>query len=111
LDSDFVNALGALIRTLFQVFGPDRTLYLIFFFVFVLGARRWYNDRQAAKLTNDALSEKERSIQRLAEQEREWRVYFMIKDGMPREDAERLVLRNEFSTPEQARKSLEKPDE
>lgn len=108
-DPGFVDSIGRLIQILFDNLGPDRTIGLVILLLVAFGLRRWYLDYRAGQAVNQALEEKERSIQRLNGQEREWRLYFLIQSGMSQEDAERIVLRNDFSTPAQARRALEEP--
>jgi len=111
VDPDIIDAIGRLVQVLVETLGPTRTIGLVVILVLFLGARRLYLDYRASKAVNQALEEKERSIQRLNTQEREWRQYFLMeKGGMSREEAERLVLRNEFDTPAEARRALENPD-
>lgn|SRR5690554_506968 len=108
MDSELIDALRALLEALISRFGPGGTILLIGGFFLAFAARRVYLDWRADRLMNQALAEKERSIQRIADQEREWRVYFMMKDGkMTRREAEKIILRNDASTASESREALE----
>lgn len=104
---DAVDALERLIALLFTWLGPGGAVAVLLG-VLVLGVGfRFYQDRRADRFINKALEEKERTIQRLAKQEREWRMVFFERLGMPRNEVERMVLRNEADTPQDARRELE----
>lgn len=108
MDTGLVTALKGLLAYLISQFGPNGTLILILGAVLFLALRRLYLDHRADSLTTQALEEKERTIQRIANQERQWRLYFLIKEGnLSRKEAEKLVLQNEYSTPKESREALE----
>ena len=107
MEPELLQETGRLLDFLIERFGADKTLWLIIGTVVFLAVRRLYLDWRAERVLNRLLEEKERSIQRVANQERQWRIYFLMHMGMSREEAERLIVQNVFSTPEEARRALE----
>lgn len=108
MSAELVDALGGLISTLFESLGPDRTLGLIVIVLLLSVMRRLYLDWRADRLMRAALDEKEKSIQRLNNQEREWRrLFLLLRTDLSADQVDSIVLRNEFSTPQQARRALE----
>lgn len=76
----------------------------------VAGAFYWRRQSRAAAETGwrEALAEKERSIQRLAKDNREMRiVVFKEKFGWTNEEIDRYLMAAEFDTGKQAREVLE----
>lgn len=79
-------------------------------FVVVGAGFRWYLDERKDRYVNLALEEKERALQRAASEARDWRVFFGVTEaGMDQRLAERIFQRNEFLTPAESRRALERP--
>lgn len=109
MDAELVEAVRALTEYLFTRLGPDRTLLLIFGLFVLLAINRIYTDWRADREANRALEAKEAALQRVASQERAWRVYFLVQGGMSEAQARRIIEENEYvSTPKAAREGLEK---
>ena len=107
---DVLDALGRLLQVLFVWLGPNRTLGLIAAVVIVLAVRRRYYDQQKDRDSDRLYAEMERTIQRIASQERAWRHLFVTRFAkLTDEEADRLVNRNEYITPKEAREDLERP--
>ena len=103
-DAQLVTAVVELLNLLFQRLGVAGTITV---FVLLLAYRLW-GDHRRDKNYNRALDEKERSIQRLANQERQWRILFLKeRSGLEEKEIEDLILRNDFQSPEEARQALE----
>lgn len=98
MNPDLIGALTALLDILVTRFGPNGTLWLLAGGVLVLGIRRWYLDWRDDKLIRAALDEKERTITRIATQERELRMALLISKGMPEEIVRRIVAQGELVT-------------
>jgi len=106
--TEFVKAFTALWNTLIGTLGVAGTLAVAVLLVIASGALKRYNDRRKDRDANAALDEKERSIQRLAEENRMWRALFLKdKCGLSPEEVDRIVLKNEFPDAPTARRALE----
>jgi hypothetical protein len=68
---------------------------------------RLYNDWRKDKEINALLKEKDRTIQRLAEENRLYRIKELKSQGFSEDYIEKFILRNEFENPSEARKTLE----
>lgn len=69
---------------------------------------RLYNDYRKDKETNAVVAEKDRTIQRLAEQERNYRILFLKeKAGWTDEQIRLFVMKNDFENGVTARRMLE----
>ena len=107
-DSDVLDAIGRLLDLLFQRLGPGYTLLLLAGLVLALAIRRVYYDRRADRDSKRAIEEMERTIQRLANQERAWRYIFVTKtELLSADEADLLINRNEYPTPKASREDLE----
>jgi hypothetical protein len=103
-----IDAINRLIQTCVQNFGVRGTVLLLIGVTAAFVAFRLYSEWRKDKKTDTALKEKERSIQRLAEESRMWRFLFLKeKMGLTEEEAKRLVTRNEFLDAVSARRALE----
>src|SRR5215211_7251011 len=106
--TEFLDALRNLIQSLVNIFGIWGTIGIIAALVVISGGWKLYNIWRKDKEVNLALQEKDRTIQRLAEQERNLRIlFFKEKAGWSDEQVDRFVLRNEFPDVPSARKALE----
>ncbi|HEY0003735.1 MAG TPA: hypothetical protein VGB17_02905 [Pyrinomonadaceae bacterium] len=106
--SPILDAAGRLIQTLYNTFGFWGTFGLIALLLIVSGVYKRYNDKRKDRDTDRALKEKEKSLQRVAEEVRMWRVIvFVEKFGYTFEQAERLAMQNEFPDAVTARKAME----
>src|SRR5690606_4835811 len=100
----FVVALGKLVELL----GPGLALTALFGLVAVGVGLKIYTGRRLEKAFQLALDEKERTVQRLADECRQYRVLFGIEHlGLNQQRSEKIFQRNDFATPEEARKTLE----
>ncbi len=89
--------------------GPGWTVAFVLGLFAGLIALKILTSRSAQKGWERALDEKERTIQRIATQEREWRVAQFRRDGWTDEQIERWILQAPHDTPEQSRKHWESP--
>jgi hypothetical protein len=106
--TDFIKALTQLWNSLIGTLGVKGTLAVAVLIVVASAAVKRYNDVRKDRDANAALDEKEKSIQRLAEENRMWRALFLKdKCGMSPEEISRIVLKNEFPDAPSARKALE----
>ena len=110
-DEETIEALRKLILDLVGIFGPWPTLAIIGTIVTLVVARRLYNDSRADKETNALVDEKEKSVQRLATENREQRILIarQVYKWTP-EEIERYILRAEFRNGAEAREALEAPN-
>lgn len=108
MNDQILTAVTKLLENLISWFGPRGTVYLIVGIVVAAGVRRWYLDRRVDRDRREALEEKERTVQRLASEARAWRVLFAVRElGLNQKDAEQLFVENDFSSPLEARRTLE----
>lgn len=99
-----VNVLGALVNVL----GPGWTVVLIVCILALGVGLKVYSTGRLERAYDKALEEKERSVQRLANEARSWRILFLTHVlRISRQEAEKIIERNEFTTPEEARRELE----
>lgn len=100
------KALNLLVGT----FGPWGTVILVALVLATLFFWKVYKDRQADEARNLALAEKERTIQRLANQERTWRRLFMTQMlKLPPDEADKLLsLEGNYENAKEAREAIEK---
>jgi len=103
-----IEAFRKLLEVLIANYGTWGTLGIFAFIILASFGWKFYNNYRKDKEVNLALQEKDRTIQRLAEQERNFRIlFFKEKAGWTDEQVERFVLRNEFPDVPSARKALE----
>lgn len=102
-----LEALTFLLELLLREYGPLGSVVVIVGLVGVALLVLLYLDWRRNRWVERALAEKDSTIQRLAASDRQWRQYFMIQNGMSREEAERLVVENTFVNPGDARRGLE----
>lgn len=76
-----IDALVRLLDLLFRELGADRTMRWLVIAFAGAAAWRFYQNWRQDRYFRKALDEKERTIERLAGQERQWRIYFMNKQG------------------------------
>ncbi|MCA1623180.1 MAG: hypothetical protein LC778_05165 [Acidobacteria bacterium] len=107
IDDKTITAIDELFKRIIETFGVRGTIYIAITVFFVLLARRLYNDWQENRKENIALAEKERTIQRLAAENREWHVMFLKAQGMTDKQIERIVLKNIPNNPAEARTLLQ----
>lgn len=109
LDADkTIEAVEQLLKFLFQQLGVAGTLTCAVLFVVASIAWRIYNDKKKEKEINLALQEKDRTIIRLASQERAWRIqYFKESKGWTDEQIDKYILQNELPNIPAMRKELE----
>lgn len=106
--ADIINALNNLVQVLINNFGAWGTIGIAAAAIAITGGWKVYNIRRKDKEVHLALKEKDRTIQRLAEQERNYRImFFMEKCGWTSEQIEQFVMKNEFEDVPSARKELE----
>lgn len=106
--SETIKAVNDLITTLTSVFGVERIFWLALFLFFVTLIWKIWNEKRKDKKTDLALAEKERTIQRLAAENRESRILIFKKiHGYSDEEIERFILKNVPETAEDTRNLLE----
>ena len=106
--AEFLDALDKLVHSLVGIFGPWVTLGLVAAVIAITGAWKIWNIKRKDNEVNLALKEKDKTIQRLAEQERNFRIlFFMEKCGWSDEQIQQFVMKNEFEDVPSARKELE----
>ena len=105
--SNVINAIANLFNVLVENFGSAGSVIILFILVVAFYSYRLYIDKRKDKYIQALLKEKDRTIQRIAEQERNYRVLFLKEKGMSDDEIERFVIRNDFSNIPEARKNLE----
>ncbi len=109
--NEFLPLIEKALNLLVSTFGPWGTVILIVGGLAVLFLWKVYKDKQADKARDLALAEKERTIQRLANQERTWRRLFMTQVlKLPPDEADKLLLlEGNYENAKEAREAIEKP--
>jgi sensor domain CHASE-containing protein len=103
-----LQSLTQLIDTLIESYEPWGTVGIFLGVVVISGLWKWYNDSRSDKRVEQLLQEKDKTIQRLAEQERNMRILFLQRmGGLSDEQIDAFVMKNEFDNPVDARKELE----
>lgn len=107
--AELIEAITALFGLLFVWLGPGWTVLL--FVVGVSGSLlfRRHADNRKDHWINVALEEKEKSLQRVADEARQWRSFYAVQSGMDKNQADKLFRENKFLTPAESRKALEQP--
>lgn len=110
LDADkAIEATNKLLEFLFRTLGVWGTAIAVLLALVAMVAWRIYNDWRKDREVNLALAEKDKTISRLAAQERGWRVqYFKASLGWTDEQIEKFLVQNDPIDIPTARKELEK---
>lgn len=105
---DLIKALTRLLEVMVSSFGALGTIGIFVFLLLVAFLWRRYNDWQKDKTTDALLAEKERTIQRLAEESRNFKILFLKHQlGWTDEQINLFIMKNEFIDGVTARKALE----
>lgn len=109
MNDKLMSVLRDILELLVGNFGPGGTIVLVTLVLGVLGAVRWYKDWRADRAVREVLAEKERTIQRLANQERTWRRVFLTKGiKLDQQEVNKiLMLEQDYENPKQSRKAVE----
>lgn len=102
-----LEQLRRLLEVLIQSFGVRGTLILVIAFVVLSIVYRVYRDRRQDRYIKALLEDKDRQIQRLAEQERNYRIHFFKLSGWTDAEIDQFVMKNEFSDVPSARRALQ----
>lgn len=106
--TNFIKALTELSRLILESFGAEKTIGIIIGLVLLSIIYRLYSDYRKDKEVNAVIAEKERTIQRLAQDNREWRILFLKeKYNWSVEEIERFIHKNDFKDGPEARKFFE----
>jgi len=106
--SEIIKAATRLVETLVANFGAKGTIAIAVSLLLVAFLWRRYNDWQRDKTTNALLAEKDRTIQRLAEEARNFKIlHFKHQLGWTDEQITLFIMKNEFVDGVTARKALE----
>jgi len=88
--------------------GYWKSLGIFAIIIILFTARRLYSDRRKDKEVNLLIEEKERTIQRLAKEAREYKIlYFKKVENWSDEDIEHILMKNDFTDGVEARKHME----
>ena len=109
LETDkIIEAVTKLLELLFRTLGVGGTIGVAIGFILLSVAWRIYNDKRKEKEINLALAEKDRTISRLAAQERVWRIqFFKETKGWSDEQIDKYLLQNDPPNIPAAREELE----
>ncbi len=103
-----IEAVTKMLELLFRTLGVGGTIGIATVFILLSVAWRIYNDKQKEKEINLALAEKDRTISRLAAQERVWRIqFFKETKGWSDEQIDKYLLQNDPPNIPAAREELE----
>jgi hypothetical protein len=103
-----LEALTKVINILVENYGATGTLLIFIGAIGIAVLWRVYSNYRTDKRIDQLLDEKDKTIQRLAEQERNMRILFLQKvAGWTDKQIEAFVMKNEFKDSVEARKELE----
>lgn len=106
--AELIKALDNFVQTLVASFGPGGTIAIFFGLILISIGWRVYNDRRKDGEHREVMEEKERTIQRLSNMNRELRVaVFKEVHGWTDDELERFIVRGEFDDGPSARQALE----
>ncbi len=107
--ANILNAISHLVEVLVASFGALGTCLLIFAIIAIGFLYLYWQYRKKNKDADELIKEKDRTIQRLANMERELRaMLFCQMSGWSEEKVERIMIRNDFDDAASAREVLEK---
>lgn len=108
MNDKILEAATRLLGVLITNFGPWGTIALVAIVLLALFGWKYYNNRRADRAIDLVLAEKEKTIQRLANQERTWRKLFLTKGIQlsSKEADELLRLEGEYENPAQSRRAI-----
>lgn len=96
-------------EALVAAFGPVGTVLLLLAVVALSAGWRFYQDKRKDREFDLLIAEKDKTIQRLASQERSYRaIFFKEKMGLSEDEIRMLIMHNDFSGTVEAREALER---
>lgn len=107
MEPKLIDSVRNLLETLIKGLGPDIFLALVVIICIFSFGWKWYSDYLKRKETNEALQEKERTIQRLTNEIRTWRSAILKeKFDWSDEQIKNFLITENFSNPQEARDYL-----
>ncbi|MFA7327815.1 MAG: hypothetical protein WC121_14195 [Candidatus Kapaibacterium sp.] len=105
IDNFLENTLGWMIKHL----GIQNVTIIIIAFFILITILYWLKNRGKKNSYDLLIAEKDTALQRIAQENRECKIMLFHKTlKIPLEDAERLISKNQYTSPDEARKDLEK---
>ncbi len=109
LSSEVIKAIGELITLLVDKFGTERVFWLAVIILICSFIWKLWADGKKDREINIALEEKDRTIQRLASENREYRILIFKKNhSYSDEEIDKFILKNIPENADEARNWLEK---
>lgn len=106
--SDTINAFTKLFETIINKYGQVNTVLIAIGIALVLFLYRLYTDYRKDKERDRVIEEKERTVQRLAQEAREWRIVILKeKYKWTDEQVDRFIHKGDFKDGIEARRKLE----
>lgn len=106
--AELIQAITELFYAVIKAFGPGPTIGIFLFILVVTVLFRLYTDWRKDREINKVIAEKERTIQRLAQESREWRIAILReKYNWTPEEIEQFIHKNDFADANDSRKHLE----
>lgn len=106
--SDTITACTKLFESIINKYGPLNTVLIGIGIIVVLFLFRLYTDYRKDKERDKIIEEKERTVQRLAQEAREWRIVILKeKYKWTDEQVERFIHKGDFKDGAEARQKLE----
>ena len=103
--AEIIDALGRLIDVIVKHFGPTGSVLIVLGAVTISALYRWYEDRRRNRAHNALIKEHDRTVQRMAARDREnRRVIYKQVYGWSDDEIERLIERNEYLDPMEAKR-------
>jgi hypothetical protein len=110
VNEKILDSVRKLLELLINRFGAGGTVALVAVLLFLALLYKVYSNWRADRAIDRALEEKERTIQRLANQERTWRRVFLTdRMKLSSKEADRLLsIEGDFADPEESRGTIER---
>ncbi|MBX2840859.1 MAG: hypothetical protein KTR26_03755 [Flammeovirgaceae bacterium] len=102
----FASVLKEFNKIIEQI-GPTTTLIVFGIILIVAIVYKIYKDKQDDKYINKLLEEKERTIQRVADEARQYKFLYFKERGWTTEELEKLFIKNDFLNIKDAREKME----
>lgn len=105
MSGEILTGIKEILALIIANYGPYGTIGLILIIYILFWIKRLYDDYKKKKEENEVIAEKERTVQRLANEVRMWRTLELKeKRHWTDEQIERFLITEDFANPTEANK-------